>query len=398
MQICIIEELCLILGTIFLTMANMKVDNPFIITEKVIPEYFCDRVKESSQLIKLLRNGNNVVLISQRRIGKTGLIQFCFEQPDLKDHFLTIYLDILSTTNLQEFTFLLGREVFDTIRTKGEKLWKSFVSVVKSLAGKITIDPLTGVPAFNLQLGDIARPEYTLKEIFEYLSSADRPYIVAIDEFQQIVEYPEKNVEALLRSHLLQINNCRMIFSGSKRDMLANMFSKPSRPFYQSAAFLQLSVIPEDVYVEFIIRMFKGKGKSIPEELARKVYRLMGGITFNTQRLCNGIFANTARGAKASDEIMEYSLDEIISSYDVIFRLRMSELTIRQKELLVALSKEEVTEKITAADFIKNNALASTSAVQTAIKALLKNSLVIKTDEGYRIDDCFFRIWLQRNY
>ena len=42
----------------------------------------------------------------------------------------------------------------------------------------------------------------TLKEIFEYLGSSEKRCYVAIDEFQQIVEYPEKGVEALLRSYI----------------------------------------------------------------------------------------------------------------------------------------------------------------------------------------------------
>ena len=48
--------------------------NPFVVSGIIPDEYFCDRVNESARLIKSVSNANNMVLISQRRMGKTGLI------------------------------------------------------------------------------------------------------------------------------------------------------------------------------------------------------------------------------------------------------------------------------------------------------------------------------------
>lgn len=373
-------------------------ENPFLITERIIPEYFCDRQKESAEMIKMLKNGNNVVLISQRRIGKTALIQYCYEKKEIKDEFLTVYVDILSTSNLKEFTFLLGKEIFDTLRTKGRKRWMSFLQVVSSIAGKIGIDPLTGLPTFNLQLGDIAQPEYTLKELFNFVDKSEKPCIIAIDEFQQITKYPEKNIEALLRSHILQINNCRMIFSGSERHLLSNMFVNSSRPFYHSASLMELVVIPKDIYVSFIMKMFEAKEKRISLDRASHIYDLFEGVTFYVQRVCNGIFGNTEPKAEVTDEIIRITLDEILTSYDIIYRMRLSQLTIRQKELLFAIANEKIVEKITSSDFIKKYSLSSASAVQTSLKSLLKDEIIVKTGNGYKVEDSFFQIWLKEKY
>lgn len=49
--------------------------NPFITSGYVSSDYFCDREKESETLIREVSNGNNLALISTRRMGKTGLIQ-----------------------------------------------------------------------------------------------------------------------------------------------------------------------------------------------------------------------------------------------------------------------------------------------------------------------------------
>lgn len=373
-------------------------ENPFIITERVIPKYFCDRNTESQKLIRLLTNRNNVVLFSPRRIGKTGLIQYCFLNPSIRDNYYTFYVDILSTTTLQEFVFLLGKKIYTKLLPLGERVIKSLLSSLKSLSTKIGYDPLNGVPYLNLQLGDITHPEHTLEEIFSYLDKADKPCIVAIDEFQQVTKYPEKGVEALLRSHILQINNTRFIFSGSERHLLGEMFINSSRPFYHSSSMLELHVIPREIYVDFIDRMFQDGYKSIDHSLAENIYDRYDGVTFCIQKICNIIFSLTSKGGKASREMLKMAEDEVLFSYDSIFRERLSRLTPRQKELLIAVANEKKVEMINSADFIKRNSLASVSSVQSALRSLMNFDIISKENGEYLIEDRFFARWLIVNY
>ena len=55
-------------------------NNPFITNGYSEPQYFCDRLRETEMLTRLLTNENNVALISSRRMGKTGLVRHCFAQ------------------------------------------------------------------------------------------------------------------------------------------------------------------------------------------------------------------------------------------------------------------------------------------------------------------------------
>lgn len=171
-------------------------ENPFVVVGKIPDKYFCDRELETKKLVHSITNGNNLVLISLRRMGKTGLIQHCYAQKELDEKYYTFFVDILHTASLQEFTFALGKEIYRQIVPKGKKLSLTFLQTIKSIAGKFGVDPITGLPSFNIDLGDIEKPELTLEEIFTYLEHADKPCIVAIDEFQQIHKYPEKNIEA----------------------------------------------------------------------------------------------------------------------------------------------------------------------------------------------------------
>ena len=105
-----------------------KVINPFIVTGKIEPEYFCDRIQESARLIKSVTNGNNMVIISPRRMGKTGLIQFCYEKPEIREEYYTFFIDILHTSGLREFTYLLGREIYETLLPRSRKMTNLFHS------------------------------------------------------------------------------------------------------------------------------------------------------------------------------------------------------------------------------------------------------------------------------
>ena len=181
--------------------------NPFIVSGRIPEDYFCDRVEESAQLEKSLTNQLNVVLTSSRRMGKTSLVDFVFNKPAISDEYITIFVDILQTTTFREFIFSLGTAVFDAVASRSEKWRKQFVTFMKSLSGSFGYDPIQNTPTFDVRLGDIQLPEYTLREIFQYLESVDKRCLVVIDEFQQITRYPEKNVEEILRTHIQTLSN-----------------------------------------------------------------------------------------------------------------------------------------------------------------------------------------------
>lgn len=100
-------------------------------------------------------------------------------------------IDIYATKNLQEFVFELGKGIMNGLKPRGRKAWDLFLSCLSSLRAGISFD-FAGNPGWNLEMRDIKTPSITLDEIFYYLEKADKPCLVAIDEFQAIAKYPEK--------------------------------------------------------------------------------------------------------------------------------------------------------------------------------------------------------------
>ena len=375
-----------------------KTTNPFVVTGKIAPEYFCDRIAESARLIKSVTNGNNLVIISPRRMGKTGLIQFCYDKPEISQEYYTFFIDILHTSSLREFTYLLGKEIYETLLPRSRKMLKLFIQTIKSISGKFGFDPIFNVPTFNIELGDIERPEYTLNEIFQYLAHADKPCIIAIDEFQQIAKYPEKNIEALLRTHIQKQANSNFIFAGSERHMMQEMFTSAAKPFYNSADILELKAISPEIYVPFVLKHFEKCQKSIEAADVEKVYHLFKGHTYYIQKTFNEAFANTPEREACTIGIIRTAIDNMIASNDTIFREILSNIPEKQKTLLYAIAKEGEAERITSSEFIKRHSLSSASSVQSAAKKLLEKDLITESNKAFSVTDKLFAMWINKIY
>ena len=373
-----------------------KVKNPFIVAGKIEPEYFCDRVKESARLIKSITNGNNLVIISPRRMGKTGLIRFCYNKPEIDKEYYTFFIDILHTSSLREFTFALGQEIYNTLLPRSQKMALAFLQTVKSICGKLAFDPVSGMPSFNIELGDIERPEYTLEEIFKYLNSADKPCIVAIDEFQQIAKYPEKNIEALLRTHIQKSGNSNFIFAGSERHMMQEMFTSAARPFYNSTDILELNAIPAEIYTKFVVYHFERHNKRISQNDVRALYDLFKGHTYYMQRTFNEAFADTPEGETCTKEIIDNAVNTMIDSSDTIFREILSNIPENQKSVLYAIAKDGEATQIHSSDFISRHKLKSASSVQAAVKRLLDRDIITEINKVYSVNDKLFAMWINK--
>ena len=370
--------------------------NPFVLSPAIPDELFCDRQKESALLMKSVSNQENVVLISPRRVGKTGLIYHCFNQPDIRDNFITISIDILHTTSFQEFIKELGTAVFNTIAKRSEYLTKLFITTLRSLSGSFGIDPVTFMPTFDLKLGQINMPEYTLDEIFTYLEKADKPCIVAIDEFQQITRYQDSNIEALLRGRIQKLVNTHFIFAGSERRMMNEMFFSDKRPFFQSATLLQLEPIDLTVYTNFAVQQFVAANKNIEPEAIEWAYNTFDGVTLYIHKLLHDTFADTLSGSTCTLTVMKQAAEQLLQQNSKRLQELLAYVTEQQKELLYAIAADRYVQRITSSDFVKRHHLKSASAVQSAVKRLLDFDLITEQHKSFSISDPLLRIWINR--
>lgn len=364
--------------------------NPFLTYGYAGADYFCDREAETQRLTTLLTNGNHVALMSPRRMGKTGLIRHCFAQPDIEAHYYTFLVDIYATKSLAELVYELGRTILTTLKSQGRQAWEAFVRTVASLRAGITMDE-TGRPVWSLEIGDIRQPAASLDEIFHFLASAKRPCLVAIDEFQSIAHYAEKNVEATLRTYIQRTPNAWFVFSGSQRTMMGEIFSSPARPFYQSATTLSLAPIALSAYDAFICHHFEQAHKQITHEAIAHLYQRFGGTTWYIQKVANELFA-TCDTVDTDD--VDTAIHTIVEENTDTYKDTLYRLTSRQKAVLIALARAPEGTQPTSSTFLRQNRLPSASSVQKALTALLDKEMVTNHLGTYALYDRFLALYL----
>ncbi|MGZ5244791.1 MAG: AAA family ATPase [Bacteroidia bacterium] len=373
----------------------MKVTNPFLTSGYVSAEYFCDRELETEKLVNALQNGRNITLISLRRIGKTGLIHHVFYQLQQEKDVKCFYIDIMPTTNLADFIRQFSNAIIGKMDSAPEKTLKKIAAFFSGLRPVISYDPMTAQPSLEFALNTPQQAEATLAQLFAYLAQQKKHIIIALDEMQQIIHYPEKNTEALLRAHVQQTPNVNFIFSGSHKHLLLSMFSHHGRPFYQSTEVLQLGTISPEKYAQFIKEKFSKINVKISDEAIGWTLNWCRLHTWYVQYFFNKLYAEKIR--YITEESAHTMAARILEENQTIYYTYRNLLTDYQWQLLSAIAKSETVKMPTSKAFINTYKLGSASSVKTALKALLdKEMIFLDEGNGYMVYDVFLSRWIER--
>ena len=371
--------------------------NPFLTVGYVSKNYFCDREYELEVLKKNAQNGINTTLISARRLGKSALIHRLFDSFD--ENYACIFIDIYACTNLKDFTEMIALSVFNKFPLK-RGIGRRFFDFLKGFRPVITYDALNGLPEIHFEFTQPKDYEHTLRSLFQFLDNQQIQIIMAIDEFQQIIDYPEKNIEALLRTIIQTLKHTQFIFSGSNKRMMLEMFNTANRPFFSSTQVMGLSEIPEDKYRLFIREKFTERKRHIDDEAIEFILSWTLSHTYYTQIICNAVFAGGEKNVTI--DTVKHVCDEQLHLQQVTYMQYRSLLGPVQWRLLLGIAKEGLVAEPQAQDFLRKYKIGAASSAQKALNALLDKEMVlpIETVEKtvYRVYNVFLMRWLERTF
>ena len=254
-----------------------------------------------------------------------------------------------------------------------------------------TFDEFTGVPQVTVDVAP-AEEESTLKEIFEYLASSEKRCYIAMDEFQQITEYPEKGVEALLRSYIQFLPNVNFIFAGSKQHVMQEMFTSSKKPFYQSTQLLNIDTIDQEKYSRFAMDHFARHDTDLPKEVFECIYEKFDGHTWYVQNLLNRLYGFHR---DVDMDLVDYANRQIVSELSYSYANLLKAYSAGPVRLLKAIAKEGCVKEILSGEFISRHRLRAASSVNASLKKLIENELVYPGADGYIIYDRFMGEWLR---
>ncbi len=368
-------------------------DNPFILEPYRSKELFCDREKETEEILRHITNGRNITLISPRRLGKTGLIFRVFEEIRAKAlPFETIYVDISDTLSLEDFIMAISEAI--ALRLKKQQKISAFFRSLKNVRPMLGWDPLSGSPQVSFSFSDDNQKQNTLKDVLDYLENAPQKILLAIDEFQQIREYDGINMEAVLRKHIQHLHNVRFIYCGSKKHTMTDMFTNAKKPFYESTSFCYLAKLPVPVYAAFIKSLFVSAGKAIDDDSIDYILQWTKVHTYYTQRLCNEVFSLS--GDTIDRDLINKAIQAILDAEKERFREIRRLITRSQWKMLKAIASEGEVSQITSSSFLSRHGISSGPTALRNIKALTDKELVLATNREDATCYSVYNVFLSR--
>jgi len=235
--------------------------NPFKYGSIVTGKDFADREEELSLLVKELKNGQNLLLYSPRRYGKSSLVCMALEQLS-KEGFLTAFVDLYGCVYLSDFVDKIVTETVVPAYDKLDKAANFLKTAISGLRPTITVNPTDGTFEISYKKEVASAGEkQILTEVLDapekLAVSKNKPLVVVFDEFQEVKNFNGSKVENLMRTHFQHHKHVTYVFMGSKQHLMREMIADSNKPFFRFAKPVSLGKIPKDKFKRFILEKFK---------------------------------------------------------------------------------------------------------------------------------------------
>jgi hypothetical protein len=306
-------------------------------------------------------------------------------------------IDLMSTPTREKFAERLAKTIHDEMASRLFKA-RERLAVFSGLrvTPTITVNPEDGSISFSFD-ARAARADIdaTLEELFalpgRIAAERGRRAALVFDEFQEVVEI-DPGLPKLMRSAFQEQPEVSHVYLGSKRHVMARIFSDRNEPFWRSAKSMELGPIAPEPFAGFIVERFHGTGKAIDDEAVGEVLARTGGHPYATQELCYFLWEETPPGGSATGERLGRALAAVVRSENAHFSLLWEGASSNQRLVLQALAREPG--RPFRADYRARHDLPATNVVQSALRALEQREVVVGEGGAYRIAEPFLAEWL----
>jgi hypothetical protein len=369
--------------------------NPFRFGALALDESFADRESERDELVRDVRNGQDVVIFAPRRLGKSSLV-WSAAQVLAKEGVLVAQVDLMTTPTKERLAAALARAIFESIASPLERIRERALAPFRGLRVQptITVDP-DGSLSFRFAAEREEDIDATLERLLQLpaeLGVRGRRTALVLDEFQEIVAV-DASLPKVLRSVFQQQPEVSHVYLGSKRHVMEQIFSDANEPFWRSAKPVELGPIDAGPFALFLADRFRSTGREIDGDAVDALLALTGGHPYATQELAYFLWEQVPSGATASGSHLSDALAAVLRSEHAHFTLLWDDASAVQKLVLEALAREP-GHPFSAA-YRTRHALPAATNVQKALRALQRRELIVGSSGSYRIVEPFLAEWLR---
>lgn len=341
-------------------------NNPFKYGELARGGNFCNRASEMKRIQQAFVDGQNIIIISPRRWGKSSLIAEAIDRH--KGRHLKITLDCFGIRSSDQFYEAFLHAVLKASSTKMQQaadIIKKYVSAIVPYISYSTGAQDEVKISLNLAKKKIDTSVLDLAQ--KIAEDRKVKFIICIDEFQKISEWEDgQQTLETLRSHWQMHKDVCYCLYGSKRHLMASLFSDSSQPFYRFGETIFLQKIGKEEWTKFVLDNFEKSGKKISETLSEQLVSYTQCHSYYVQYVSRLCWNNTTK--TVTQEILDQSFLEFLNDHDSLFRKTTESLTRYQVNYLKAFIAGE--RKFTAQRVLQDYDLGSAGNIKRIEKAL----------------------------
>jgi hypothetical protein len=375
--------------------ATCAVPNPFEFSEPVRGESFADREEELKALAARMLSGQNVIVISPRRYGKTSLIlnaQEAVRRQGGRTGIANLFWCQTRQDVAQELATAVFRGPLGWLRGRGEELRRR----IEDLPGASLSLEKDG---YRVSLSPIkAQSDWTAEirrtlALLQDARSEKHPVSLVLDEFQKVAEI-DPSLPGLFKSLTdLELRGVSVVLSGSRRHVMHELHAGPGAPLLGVGEILTLDPVPKAHMVAFLQGRALAEGKRMTEAAARLLFERARGVPAYVQRLAFEAFE--ASPQLIDEASVEMAVITVLRRERQYFEVIYEDLAPNQRRLLGALAVEP-TRSLMSRDFLDRAGLRASSSAQRALNALEASEKVEVGPDGWQVADPFFALWLAR--
>jgi hypothetical protein len=381
------------------------VDNPFRFGEVVGGDHFTDRTAEREQLFLDMRSGQNVVLISPRRFGKTSLL---FEVAAMarQAECLVAYVDLAEASNKDRLVSLLAGELYRDLANMLERVRDKAQTLITSVHPQITATVgESGVTWSFTPVRTQRDADDAIKRLLELpqqlATERKKRVVVILDEFQALLDI-DPDLITVMRSVFQRQPDVCHVFAGSQQHLMRKIFNATRQSFYRSARPITLGSLPEDEARQFIRERCRSSGVKVSAAVAADITRRVRCRPYELQQLAStawnlSIARTRTIDSKTVEDAWTQMLLENSVFYDEVWRGCSHNARVVLEALALGASQGLLSRSVQLA-----YRLPGPSATQFALTGLVGRELVVEAHRGarstaYAIPDPVFRAWIVRS-
>ena len=379
-------------GLYYTLLYSTAVDNPFHYGSAVTGERFTDRSTELKVLVACMTQGQNAVLLSPRRYGKTSLLKRAAEGASEAGARVGM-ANLVQCSNrrevAEELATAIARSLTSRLGVRLEELRKHLADLkpsfsVEAHGVKVSLAPQRPESDWTEEIKGALR---TLGRV----GGRKERVALVIDEFQRTAEINE-GLPGVFKAMVDELEQVSLVFAGSRRHLMEELSNSPGAPLLGIGQRINLLPIAADEMIPFLVDRARAGGKDLSREVASRIYEAANGIPNHVQQLAFWAFGEASETIDL--ESVDRALTTVMGLSVIDFTEAFEKVSPVQRRLLRSLA-EKPAKDLFSGRFVTITGVSNPSGVGRALHRLEDLELVEMGPDGWRVANPFFARWLQ---